>query len=998
MPTANGSPLSSPEAVHLVTDAIETPSADENVSLRPWLVEGVALPAALAVPWLLERARPGTGRRGAGGPAGRLGADVRYWAEVAWLALELTAGQRFVPLLLPMPEVRAKGPDRAGYAAWRPVLGPAERRTLRELEAAMPAACRVVAPEGRNGGAAAGASMQPTAPNALLSSFLDAAVDALVRRGIQAWRPNGSRRPRAGRGLRGGSGLDASLPVRWAAALVSRDPWVTGGADEIQALSSALTAWAAPVLQVAEADPVRACFRLDAPEEEGEPWRLRFFLQAADEPSLLVPAAEVWRSRGRVLRYLNHRFDRVQERLLRGLGDAARLCPAIAESLGQPDPTEAVLDVHEAYRFLTETAALLEEGGHGVLLPAWWKRGPETGLGIRVRVRPARDEGGVSAGGFTAADLVRFDWRVALGDQELSPQEFEELARLKVPLVRMRGQWVALKPDEIRAAARAWRSRAERDQNLATALRLSLGLGEEAADETEALPVTGVEASGWVADALALLQGAAEFEPVPLPRGFTGALRPYQERGFAWLAFLRRWGLGACLADDMGLGKTVQTIALLLREKELVEAAGPALLVCPTSVVGNWQRELARFAPSLRVLVHHGTDRIRGAGLEDAVRNCDVVISSYALLHRDAEDLQAIAWSGVILDEAQNIKNPGSKQSQAARRLQAGYRIALTGTPVENHPGDLWSIMDFLNPGFLGPAARFRRQFTIPIQINRDAAAAERLRSLVQPFVLRRVKTDRAIISDLPEKVEMKVFCSLSREQATLYEAVAQDMMRRLEEAEDDMQRRGLVLATLTRLKQVCNHPAQFLADGSPLEGRSGKLDRLVEMLEEAVDEGDASLVFTQFAEMGELLSRHLESRLGAAVPFLHGGTPRAARERMIAGFQQPDGPPIFVLSLKAGGIGLNLTRANRVFHFDRWWNPAVEDQASDRAYRIGQLRTVHVHKLVTAGTLEERIDAILEEKRAVAGSLIGSGEAWLSELSTVELRRLITLGEEARV
>jgi SNF2 family DNA or RNA helicase len=466
-------------------------------------------------------------------------------------------------------------------------------------------------------------------------------------------------------------------------------------------------------------------------------------------------------------------------------------------------------------------------------------------------------------------------------------------------------------------------------------------------------------------------------------------------RGYSWLAFLRRWGLGACLADDMGLGKTVQTLALVQRDWE-GDGGRPVLLVCPTSVVGNWKKEAERFTPELPVLVHHGLQRVKGSAFAKKAAQHALVLSSYALLHRDRDLLGQVSWAGVVLDEAQNIKNPETKQAQAARALRADYRIALTGTPVENHVGDLWSIMEFLNPGFLGGQAEFRRRFFVPIHARGDPEAAGGLRRLTGPFVLRRLKTDKSIIADLPDKLEMKVFCTLTREQASLYAAVVEEAGKALAGAEG-IQRKGLILGTLSKLKQVCNHPAHFLGDNSPLPGRSGKLARLTEMLEEVLEAGDRALLFTQFTEMGALLQKHLQETFGREVLFLHGGVPARQRDRLVERFQaDPHGPRLFLLSLKAGGTGLNLTAANRVFHFDRWWNPAVENQATDRAFRIGQARNVQVHKFLCVGTLEEKIDEMIERKQQLAGAVVAAGEAWLTELSNEQLKDLFTLRREA--
>ncbi|HEY9659245.1 MAG TPA: DEAD/DEAH box helicase, partial [Allocoleopsis sp.] len=443
----------------------------------------------------------------------------------------------------------------------------------------------------------------------------------------------------------------------------------------------------------------------------------------------------------------------------------------------------------------------------------------------------------------------------------------------------------------------------------------------------------------------------------------------------------------------------------------------PTLLVCPTSVLGNWEREVKRFGPSLKTLVHHGDKRSQGKTFAKAIKDKHLVITSYSLVHRDVKDLQAVSWQGLVLDEAQNVKNSDAKQSQAVRQLNAQFRIALTGTPVENRLAELWSIMDFLNPGYLGPKNFFQRRFAVPIERYGDTASLQTLRSLVQPFILRRLKTDRSIIQDLPEKQEMNVFCGLSADQAAIYQKLVEESLVQIESAEG-IQRRGMILALLTRLKQVCNHPALFkqeatgdtedetaavasltsaLSKPETFRALSGKLQRLEEMLEEVLSEGDRSLIFTQFATWGKLLQSYLEQRFKRDVLFLYGATSKKQREEMIDRFQNdPQAPRIFILSLKAGGVGLNLTRANHVFHFDRWWNPAVENQATDRVFRIGQTRNVQVHKFVCTGTVEERIHELIESKKALSEQVVGAGENWLTELDTDSLRNLLILDRSA--
>jgi len=599
-------------------------------------------------------------------------------------------------------------------------------------------------------------------------------------------------------------------------------------------------------------------------------------------------------------------------------------------------------------------------------------------------------------GRMTLDNLVRYQWQLSVGETELSEAEFRALAKLKSPLVQIRGQWVTLDAEQIDAAIKFWeKQQLEGEMGLLEAMRM--GLGGEA--QVGGLPIDGVETDDWLREWLEKFNQSAKLEVLPPPAGLIAQLRPYQEYGYSWLTFLRRWGMGACLADDMGLGKTIQTIALLLREKESAgKLSAPALLIAPTSVVTNWEREIARFAPGLQTYVHWGADRLKGRAFREAIQGQDVVLTSYPVARLDAESLQSTQWSALILDEAQNIKNPDTKQTQVIRKIEADFRIALTGTPVENRLSELWSIMHFLNPGYLGARKAFRENFSLPIERYQDKAVLEQLKTLTMPFILRRVKTDPRVISDLPEKVETKVYVTLTEEQATLYEAVVQDVMQEIE-SEEGVKRRGLVLSMLMQLKQICNHPVQYLhqtgknAAEVTLDNRSGKLERLGELLEEILADGDRVLIFSQFAEMGAMLAEYLPRAFHVPTQFLHGGTSTKARDQMVKRFQEEDNaPPVFILSLKAGGTGLNLTRANHVFHFDRWWNPAVEDQATDRAFRIGQKRNVQVHKFVTTGTLEEMIDDMIESKKGLAQAVVGSGENWLTEMSTDELRRVVSL------
>jgi SNF2 family DNA or RNA helicase len=949
--------------------------------LMPWWITTVPLAADQAIALL-----GAVGTRPTLAPGVLVGRDLAYWATALRLAGALVARQRFLPGL-----VQRNG---AWRACWEPVITGDDVKRVADAAKQMPPVARAISTND--------ATVPPELPGeSVLTAFLAAMVDYLVRSTGEnvPGMVEPARRPR------GKSPQFDSLHDQWLHALRSPEGRMEGDADELAQLAEQIQRWRRPILMTATA-PVRLCFRLEEPEvaafEEGKqstmaqlavaqsasPWHVRYLLQAADDPSLLVPAEDAWGQRGRRAAVLKRKGFQTQEYLLSALGQAAGICPRIEASLKTAQPGGYEVDATGAHEFLTERAAALEQAGFGVLLPAWWTRkGTKLRLSVRANVKSPKMQG---ATGISLGALVNFRWEVALGDESLSLKELEALAKLKQPLVKVRGQWVQMSADEIQTALEFWKKRAPETATVRDVVKMALG----ADGATRDVDFAGVQAEGWVADLLGKLEGTTAFEELATPSEFQGDLRPYQVRGYSWLAFLQRWGLGACLADDMGLGKTVQTLALI-QDHWTAGNRRPMLLICPTSVVGNWQKEAARFTPDLPVMIHHGTTRAKQAAFKKAAAGQALVISSYALLHRDLAYLQDVDWAGVILDEAQNIKNPETKQAKAARTLKADCHIALTGTPVENHVGDLWSIMEFLNPGFLGTQAEFKQRFFVPIQAMRDAEATERLKRLTSPFLLRRLKTDKQVIADLPDKLEMKVFCTLTKEQASLYTAVLREAEEALADSEG-IQRKGMILGMLSKLKQVCNHPAQFLGDNSSVPGRSGKLARLTEMLEESLEVGDRALLFSQFTEMGQILVRYLEETFGREVLFLHGGVPKRRRDAMVERFQSADGPPLFVLSLKAGGTGLNLTRANHVFHFDRWWNPAVENQATDRAFRIGQTRNVQVHKFLCVGTFEERIDEMIESKKEIAEQVVGAGEGWLTELSNRQLRDLFALRQEA--
>ena len=967
LPTTKQGPQPSPQ---LVQDWALTDRAAPT--LAAWQITGLTLEPAAALQVLLNL--PSAQDL----PAQvRVADDARYWELGTSLVLEVLAQQKLLPTLV---QVDAK----QYMARWQPVLdGPRDGPRLARLVAAMPPLCR----------AEAKSSSESLAPRRLLDAFLHTMTDALARQWSQGTQPMFGFR-------------QSEAVYQWLRALSLPNPSIKGTTAQLQRLQTSQRAWLRN-LHMAGDEHFHIAFRLEAPSQRQEErqhgqseWMLHFLLQARDDPSLLVPADQVWQTRGNVLTALDRHFEQPQEKLLAGLGYAARLFDPLRRSLQGARPTTVALSPDEAFAFMRTAAPLLEESGFGVLVPPWWNK-PGTRLGVRLHMqgRKGATVDAVASHGMNLDNLVSYRWELSLGDTTLTKEEFDALVALKSPLVQIRGQWVQLDPAQIEAAIRFWQKHdLEADVALQEAMRLGLST-----DNIDGLQVEDVQFEGWLADWMARFTQNEPLTVLPQPATLHAQLRPYQQYGYSWLDFLRRWGMGACLADDMGLGKTIQTLSMLLREKETRgDLPGPVLLIAPTSVVTNWAKEIERFAPNLRAFVHQGMHRLRGEAFVEQAKATELVLTSYPLVRRDEAMLNLVAWFGVILDEAQNIKNAETKQARAIRQLPTGFRMALTGTPVENRLSELWSIMQFLNPGYLGARQTFRQRFALPIERYENAEAAQQLRKLVSPFILRRVKTDPTVIQDLPEKQETKVYCHLSPEQATLYEAVVREALQQIESAEDDLQRRGQVLAMLMKLKQICNHPAQFLhqinAEYTPSEeeARSGKLGRLTEMLEEILAVNDRTLIFTQFAEMGHLLRSYLQQRLGVATQFLHGGTPARQRTAMIERFQEDtDGPPIFILSLKAGGTGLNLTRANHVFHFDRWWNPAVENQATDRAFRIGQRRNVQVHKFVCVGTLEEKIDEMIESKKALAESVVGSGENWLTELSTNELREMVKLRRE---
>lgn len=790
-----------------------------------------------------------------------------------------------------------------------------------------------------------------------------------------------------------------------------------------------------------DSSPFRTCLQLVEPEE-GRTWRLQVLLQDRRDAAMLLACSPQGLPADDTLLPESWQDDiaRVGKDVQRWL----HILPWLREP-DEPERMREAISHDEVWEFLAHGSLRLAEAGSTVFLPAWWERVSQLKPRLRAKIKAPAGTAGESM--FGIGQLMEFDWRLAVGDLELTEAEFMQLIEEKRKLVRFRGRWIQLDPRQLAQIEQAIKKvKKKKGLSLRDVLELHLlGLAEaEQGDQAGGDPrfdedsperlAMEVELNGHLLRLIDQLKEQSSIPRIVPPAEFRGELRPYQLDGVSWMMFLRRFGLGGCLADDMGLGKTIQWITYLLAIKHETRsgigaapesgplpdqtqaegAAFPSLLVCPTSVLGNWQKELQRFAPGLRVHLHYGPHRLKGDAFVETAGQADLVMTSYTLAHLDEQELAAVAWNSICLDEAQNIKNAYTKQASAVRRLEGYHRIALTGTPIENRLTELWSIMDFLNPGYLGTLREFSARYAMQIEKSKDSASIAKVQQLIRPFMLRRVKKDPAIQLDLPDKYESKSFVSLTPEQASLYENYIQDMFSRIDRS-STMERRGLILTALTKLKQICNHPAMLLKEGNRAvwRERSNKLERIVDMVNELRQEGDKCLIFTQFVETGHMLQTVLAEELQEPVLFLHGGTPKAARDRMIEEFQS--GSPasgaaapeqasdetleaanaeggVFVLSLKAGGTGLNLTAANHVFHFDRWWNPAVENQATDRAFRIGQTRHVQVHKFVTLGTLEERIDEMIERKQSLSQQIVGSGENWITELSTDELRDIFAL------
>lgn len=712
---------------------------------------------------------------------------------------------------------------------------------------------------------------------------------------------------------------------------------------------------------------VSPVIRIETPTKDF--FDLHVDVEDRDDPlAPMLSLSEVFTAEGEIF---SRPAQRVRYELARQIAVAGEYLPQLLDILDSRGVMSAAVGPGEMADLLTRHATVLGILGIRMVLPKELAKL----LTPRLTLRAAMRGSARAATYLSLSEMLEFDWEVSLGDTIVSREEFQELARSAAGVVKYKDRYIMLTPGEAERLLRQM-SKPPPAPSSMELLRWAL------AGEEEGIALHPDRAlARW-------LKKMAKAEEVEVPRSLSGALRPYQERGYAWLYTNAVRGLGSCLADDMGLGKTIQAIALVLKLKERNAGKRLALVVCPTTVVGNWHKEVERFAPSLRASIYHGAER------RLHTKGVDLVITTYGTLRRDLEKFKAKPWGALIIDEAQNIKNPRTDQARAVKAIKAGFRVALSGTPVENHLGELWSIFDFLNPGYLGPLESFQRNYAAPIEKYRDSESIDRLRRATAPFIMRRLKSDKRIISDLPDKISAEEYCYLTVEQAALYQRVVEETMEIIE-ASEGMQRRGLILKLITSLKQVCDHPALFAKKGRVEARLSGKAARAVSLLENSLTAGEKTLVFTQYVEMGELLLEMLKVELGERALFFHGGIPRKKRDDMVREFQEGDGHAVMVVSLRAGGTGLNLTAASNVIHYDLWWNPAVEEQATDRTYRIGQSRNVYVHRLITLNTFEERIDEMMQEKRELAELTVSAGERWITEFSNRELKEMFALREE---
>ncbi|MDC0534978.1 DEAD/DEAH box helicase [Francisellaceae bacterium] len=877
-----------------------------------------------------------------------LGDDAKFWIKMADEMSRVIQADQYIPSVV----AHKKASKITYHTKWQPVSSHYQQR-LKQISACMPfSACL--------------GNFILIEPHSVLKHFSEVALTNMI---AQTMFPQKSYK------LVEGSFIEQCLDV------------TTCHIDE--SIWKAWKLWQNNLAYDQFGAPFQVCFRLNsATDKEQEDWSLEVLLQSKEDPSFMINLEQYWLERKAKNKLFTQLLGTSVERsLLLQIGYASRIYPLLETIFQQDMQCHSIpLDTEAAFQYLREDAWSLQACGYRIIVPSWWTS--KGRLKAKVKLRASKNSSGSGdspTSYFSKEGLLSFDYQYAIGEHQVSEAEWRQLIESKSELVYFRGVWIEIDVAEMQKMQTLIES-SKKDKLLGSVKDILMMSADDDLYE--------VDYDDSIEEMLNKLRDKDLLATQTQPELLKATLRPYQSRGLSWLAYLEELGMNPCLADDMGLGKTMQIIALLL----LAPKEGAALLVAPTSVVGNWFREIQKFAPSLNVMVHHGSDRKQDAAFQEALKNHDMIITSYGLIRRDKNLFEKKTWSRLIIDEAQNIKNPSATQTKILYKIPAQSRIALTGTPIENRLMDLWSLFHFLNPGYLGTRPVFRKGFELPIQRNNDAHQTKILKSLVEPFILRRLKSDKNIIQDLPDKVEQKVYCELTKEQASIYQNIVDEVETEMSKATEAKQKNAVVLSALLRLKQCCNHPAQVLQDGSVFSvERSMKLQRLVEMTKEVISNRESILIFSQFKEVCDALHKMLKTEYGYTTYYLHGGTSRKKREEMIEQFQAEQAPPgIFILSLKAGGVGITLTKANHVIHFDRWWNPAVENQATDRAYRISQQKTVFAHKYITIGTVEERIDQMLTDKQKVSDMIVGNDESWLSKLDAKSFMKLIRLSQSS--
>ncbi|RJX42920.1 ATP-dependent helicase [Halonotius aquaticus] len=972
LPTSQTSPQPSP--------SIQQEDTEENnsMSLAPWLISAVEI-NSIDAPLILTHLSKETNSYW--GTNIEPGQTVHYWKSVCSVA------ESFVDSGQVAPHLAEKGGSITG--TWRAFPSEADDiDQIVELIEAMPPLARTSVEIG-SGQHRPHKYPITRSSKEVLTRTLDRLVNTLVKERLSTTEADLASHE-----------LDP-VNQQWIATLVEKGTSIEADSESIAKLREQLDEWSRPSMTENE-QSVRLCFQLKEPDldtgsvmsdPEQEPivpdgWTIELLLQSENDPSLVVETSDLWQSDRSTSKILARHLNQPSQILQNELERASKLYPRLKDELDQSKPTEIKLSNSEATEFLQKYADNLRQAGFGLILPDWWGEPPKQ-LGARLVVGDTDDEFETTGSGLGIEQLCGLDWEIVVGDDTLSEDELQELSSFKRSLVHFQGKWVPVQDDEVKSAMDLLDR--EQERTLEEALQADTEINEDKVS----LPVVEKRLEGSFKK---LFEQDYEtwVEKIDTPSEFDGELRSYQKTGLGWISYLENNGFGGCLADDMGLGKTIQVLARLVQERSADPMVGPTLVVCPLSVVYNWKSEANKFTPDLTVHIHHGQGRMSGDDLTSAIEHHNIIITTYGTARSDIDQLQDVQFHRIVLDEAQKIKNTSAGRTRAIRSLSAHHRLALTGTPIENRLSELWSIMEFCNPGLLGSEKQFRNAFSKPIEERGDIEKMNQLRQLIRPFVLRREKTDESIIDDLPEKSEKKEYCGLTEEQATLYKAVADEIFDQIEQARD-IERRGKILKLIGNLKSICNHPRQYLNDDQRIRDRSGKLTVLDDLVKKISDYDEKGLIFTQYTQMAELLLEHLRAQ-GYRVFYLYGDTPKEEREEMIDEFEDANGSCFFLLSLHAGGTGINLTPANYVIHYDRWWNPAVEKQATDRAYRIGQNNNVQVYKLICRGTIEESIDQIIESKRDLAEQVLADSDEWVTELSDEELRELVSLSADSIV